>query len=95
MTKEEIEALAHKLYIDLTSEELEDLYNEFNYITERMEIINNIEGIDEVSPMHMVPYKDKVFLREDKEEGSLEKTDVLKNSKSVLEDSIKVPKVVE
>ncbi len=94
MEKEEIKQLAHKLYIDLTDEELDDLYNEFNYIISRMDVINNIDGISDVKPMHMVPYKDEVFLREDKEESSLTREEVLKNSKNVLEDAVEVPKVV-
>lgn len=94
MEKEEIKQLAHKLYIDLTDEELDDLYNEFNYIISRMDVINNIDGISDVKPMHMVHYKDEVFLREDKEESSLTREEVLKNSKNVLEDAVEVPKVV-
>lgn len=95
MNKEEILALADKLYINLTAKELEDLTSEFKYIEENMELINNIEGLASVNPMHMISYTDKVVLREDEIREPLTKEEVVKNSKEVLEGDIVVPKVVE
>ena len=95
MNKEEINFLADKLYIKLKDEELEFLYNEFDYIKESMELIENIEGIKEYPPMHMVPFTDLLVLRKDEVEESLTTGDVLKNCDDVLEDCVKVPKVVK
>lgn len=95
MNKEDIISLADKLYINLTDEETNDFYEEFDYITESVNNICNIEGISDVPPMHMVTYKDKVELRNDEVVKTITKEEVLKNSKDVIEDNIRVPKVVE
>lgn len=95
MNKEDIISLADKLYINLTDEEINDFYEEFDYITESVNNICNIEGISDVPPMHMVTYKDKVELRNDEVVKTITKEEVLKNSKDVIEDNIRVPKVVE
>ena len=95
MNREEIIDLADKLYINLTEDEIEYLLKEFDYISTSAELISKIEGIESISPMHVIPYKDSVKLRSDEVVSTITKEDVLKNSKDTLEDSIKVPKVVE
>ena len=95
MNKDDILYLADKLLIDLTDEEVEKLENEFSYIEKNMDLINNIEGINEVNPMHMVPFNDLVYLREDTYEKSLSKEEIIKNCKDVLDEQVRVPKVVE
>lgn len=96
MNKKDILYLADKLLINLNDEEIEMLKNEFKYIEDSMNLITKIEGISEVSPMHMVPFNDEIYLREDEEiEKSLTREEIIKNCKDTLDEQVKVPKVVE
>ncbi len=94
MKEEEIKKYANKLLIDLTKEELDGLTEEFNDISKQMDLINKIDGLENIEPMHMVPFSDEVILRNDLPEESLSKEEILKNSDDVLNDEVKVPRVV-
>ncbi len=94
MKEKEIENYASKLLIDLTDKEMKNLTEEFKEISKQMDLINNIDNLEKVEPMHMVSFDDEIILREDKEEKCLDKLDVIKNSDDVLNDEVKVPKVV-
>ena len=51
-TKEMIADYADKLLIGLTEEENKTLLEEFQVIEARMDLINEIEGLNEIEPMH-------------------------------------------
>ena len=93
-TKDNIKEYASKLLIDLTDEELNNLTNEFEEIDNDMNKLNEIKDLEKTEPMHMVPFLEEVILREDKIEPSLSKDEVLKNSDDVLDEEVRVPKVV-
>ena len=92
-TKELIDNYAEKLLIGLTEEENETVLNEFETIEARMNLINEIEGLSEVEPMHY-PYIIESKPRDGKEIKNDNVEDLLKNSDKVSDREIEVPKVV-
>ena len=84
---------ANKLLIGLTAAEAETLVNEFDVIESRMDLINELEGINKVEPMHF-PFSIVPNIRDGKiiENDNLE--ELLRNSDRVSEREIEVPKVV-
>lgn len=84
---------ADKLLIGLTLEEAETLVNEFDVIESRMDLINEIKGINEVEPMHF-PFMVEPNIRDGKEIFNDNTEDLLKNSDKLSEHEIEVPKVV-
>ncbi len=94
--KEVLKDCANRLLFDMKDEEYDVLLNEFEVITSQLKLMDDIEGIDNITPMSF-PYVDENFslLREDNEgEEILSKEDMLKNAKEVKEGQIKLPKVV-
>ena len=92
-TKEIINDYADKLLIGLTEEETNTLVSEFEVIEARMNLINEIDGINEIEPMHYP------FLVESKPRSgeNIENDDVdklLRNCDKVSDREIEVPKVV-
>ncbi len=93
-TKELIDDYANKLLIGLTEEENKTVLDEFEVIEANMELINKIEGISEVEPMHFPYIKDPIIRNGDVcENENIE--DLLKNSDKVSDREIEVPKVVD
>jgi len=92
-TKEMIDEYADKLLIGLSDEENNTLLKEFEIIEARMNLINEIDGINSVEPMHFPftieshPRNDKIIQNDNVEE-------LLKNSDKVSDREIEVPKVV-
>ena len=75
-------------------DELKILQNEFDIILKQMEIIGSLKGIDAVSPMTF-PFDVIVdYLREDDEIKTISKEEALRNAKDIVEDQIRLPKVV-
>lgn len=95
ITKEKLKDYAGKLMFDMNDEEYDVLISEFEIMLKQMEVMENIEGIDKVTPMTFpyVTYQNK--LREDEVKDQLEVDEVLSNAKFTSNDQVKVPKVVE
>lgn len=94
ITKELLQDCAHRLLFDMTDEQYEVLQNEFDIILKQMNIIGSLEGIDQVSPMTF-PFDVTVdYLREDDVVETITKEDALRNAKDIVEDQIRLPKVV-
>ncbi len=94
--REKIESYAEKLMFRMKPEELDTLEKEFDIILKQMKLIENIKDIEKVNPMTFPFITYEAELRSDEEESdSLTVDEVLKNSKHVVKDQIKVPKVVE
>ncbi len=94
--KEVLKDCANRLLFDMSDQEYDVLLNEFDIILSQLKLMDEIEGIDKISPMSF-PYIDENFsLLRDDEEGKevLKKEDMLKNAKEVKEGQIKLPKVV-
>ena len=93
-TKEIVSDLADKLLIGLSDEESELVLKEFESIDENLNLINQIEGISEVSPMTHCLDDFEYSLRDDIIEESVNVEDLLRNSDYTDGDEIEVPKVV-
>ena len=93
-TKELIDDYANKLLIGLTPEENEMVLNEFDAIDANIDLINNIEGIENVEPMTHALDDFEYELREDVIEESPAIDDLLSNSDVTEGREIVVPKVV-
>lgn len=93
-TKELIDDYADKLLIGLTEEENKTVLDEFEVIEENMNLINKIEGISKVEPMHY-PFIIEPTIRKGEKEENEQIEDILKNADKVSDREIEVPRVVE
>lgn len=96
VNKEVLKDCANRLLFDMKDEEYDTLLDEFNIILSQLKLMDDIEEIDEISPMSF-PYKDESFdlLRDDTEgKEILTKEEMLKNASEVKDGQIKLPKVV-
>ncbi len=94
-TKEVVNDLADKLLIGLTEEENKMVLDEFEIIDKNINLINEIEGIDEIEPMTHCLDNFDYELREDEEEESTPIEDALANCDDYLGREVRVPKVVK
>lgn len=85
---------ANNLMFDMSEEKYQVLLEEFEVITKQMELLGDIEGVNDVTPMTFPFDVFTTFLREDIEGECLPKEEVLKNAKDVVDGQIKLPKVV-
>ena len=92
-TKEMIESFADKLLIGLNDDENNLVLEEFEFIEARMDLINEIEGLSSVEPMHY-PFIVENNPRSGEAIINDETNDLLKNSDRVNDREIEVPKVV-
>ncbi len=86
---------AKSLMFDMSDDEYALLKSEFDTIQKQMSLIHNIKGLEDVSPMTF-PY-DVEFsaLREDTPKDVISADDALKNAKDVVENQIRIPKVIK
>lgn len=93
-TKEMVKEYAEKLLIGLTEEEANMVLNDFEFIDETINRINDIEGIEKVEPMtHCLD--DFVYeLREDVAEESIPIEELLQNCDEHTDREVEVVKVV-
>lgn len=94
ITKEVLHDAANRLLFDMSDEELDTLMEEFKILTQQMETIGQIEGLESYAPMTF-PFDCMVdYLREDVAEEPLPREEALKNAGSKMDNQIKLPKVV-
>lgn len=93
-TKEMINDYADKLLIGLTEDETNTLLDEFSSIYENMELIDKIEGLKDVEPMHFPTDYEIKSLRDGDDYENINRDEALKNSDDVVEGMNIVPKVV-
>ena len=93
--KEKLQMYAEKLFFRMNDEEYATLQQEFDVILKQMDIIDKIEGINNVEPMTFPFEKEGTVFREDIDNDNLKPEEVVKNTKDVYFEQVKVPKVVE
>ena len=93
-TKEIVDNLADKLLIGLTDEENKMVLDEFEAIDESINIINDIDGIENIEPMTHTLDDFMFELREDIVEESVDIEDLLSNCDVHSAREVEVPKVV-
>ena len=94
ITKEGLKECANKLMFELSEEQLDTLYEEFSIICEQMSLIADIPGVDEAKPMTFPFDVTNTYLRDDKAGKPIERDEVLRNAKDVVDGQIRLPKVV-
>ncbi len=95
VTLEVLKEATNKLMFDMSEEQYQNLLNEFDIILSQMELISEIEGVDDATPMVFPFDVTNSYLREDVAVTPLSKEDVLKNAKDVVDGQIAVPRVVK
>ena len=93
-TKEMVLDYADKLLIGLSDEEANMVLEEFDDIDKNIDQINNIKGIDKVTPMTRTLDDFNPTLREDVATSSDSIEDILKNADEVDDREVSVVKVV-
>ncbi|MCD8195189.1 MAG: Asp-tRNA(Asn)/Glu-tRNA(Gln) amidotransferase GatCAB subunit C [Coprobacillus sp.] len=86
---------ANSLMFDMSEEEYALLKGEFDTIQKQMSLISNLKGLDEVSPMTFPYDVEFTYLREDTPKEVESPEDALKNAKDVIENQIRIPKVIK
>lgn len=95
VSKEVLKNAANKLMFDLTDEQYDNLLAEFNVIISQMNIIGDIKGVDEATPMTFPFDVTNSYLRDDVPTAPLKKEEALRNAKDVVDDQIRLPRVVK
>lgn len=93
-TSEMVDDYAEKLLIGLTREENKMVLDEFEIIDKNIDIINEIEGIENVEPMSWCLDDFTYELREDVVEDSIPIEELLQNCDDYVGNEVRVPKVV-
>ena len=94
ITLDVLKDAANRLLFDMSDEEYDTLLAEFGVLTKQMETIGKIEGLDCYEPMTFPFECETTYLREDEPTEPLGRNDALANAGSVLDNEIKLPKVV-
>ena len=95
ISKDKLKDYANKLMFDMEDSEYQTLQDEFEIILKQMDLIGKIDNIKDVEPLSYPFPLEEAELREDEVGDYLTVSEVLANSKHNVEDSVKVPKVVE
>ena len=93
-TKEKVDNLADVLMIGLTEEENQMIFDEFDIIDESINKINEIENLNEVTPMTHTLDDFVCTFRLDEATESVSVNDLLSNCKKVNDREVELPKVV-
>ncbi len=92
---ENLKDYANKLEFTMNEDEYLTLQSEFEVLLKQMEFIGKIENLNEIEPLNFPFPLENSYLREDEVDMELSRSDALMNAKDVLNNSVKVPKVVE
>ena len=95
VNKETLKTAANKLMFDMSDEQYDNLLNEFDVILKQMELIGDIEGVDDASPMTFPFDVTSTYLREDEATTPEDRDVVLRNAKDVVDGQIRLPRVVK
>ena len=94
VNKEILKEAASKMLFNMSEEEYDTLLEEFEILTQQMELISSIPGVDEVEPMTFPFDCSNSYLRDDVIGEQLSVEQALGNAKDVIDGQIRLPKVV-
>lgn len=94
ITKDLLKDCAHRLMFDMTEEQYDVLQKEFEIVLKQMELIGAEKDVDAYEPMTFPFDVTTTFLRDDDHVETISKEDALRNAKDIVEDQIRLPKVV-
>ncbi|MCD8204345.1 MAG: Asp-tRNA(Asn)/Glu-tRNA(Gln) amidotransferase GatCAB subunit C [Coprobacillus sp.] len=87
--------VANSLMFDMSEDEYRLLEGEFHTTLKQMDLIHNIKGVEDVTPMTF-PYEVTTSaLREDEPSEVISSDEALKNAKDVIEKQIRIPRVLK
>lgn len=85
--------LGRKTMFDVSDQEMDALVEEYNVFMSHVQALEEIDT-DGVEPLAYPYVIETTYLREDEPNHVISREDALKNASSVLDNQIKVPKVV-
>ena len=94
LNKEYINVLAKDLMFELSEDEVNDIIDEFDVLSQQLELLQSIDttGIEEM----IYPFEEETsFLREDEVVKVISQEDAISNAYKVKSGHILVPKVVK
>ncbi|MEG0367379.1 MAG: Asp-tRNA(Asn)/Glu-tRNA(Gln) amidotransferase subunit GatC [Coprobacillus sp.] len=91
--KEMLKDLGKKTMFNVSDQEMDALIEEYNVFMNHVQALEEI-NTDGVEPLAFPYVIETTFLREDEPNHTISREDALKNASSVLDNQIKVPKVV-
>lgn len=92
--KEVLKDAANRLMFDMDNDAYNDLLDEFETITQQLEMMKEVDGVDSVTPMTFPFDVTVTYLRDDEPCVPLTKEEVLKNAGSTKDGQVKLPKVI-
>ena len=94
LNEEILRKCAKGLMFDMTDEQYDLIFKEFDVTLEQLKLINEID-LKDVRPMTFPFNCYTDFLREDDETSTISREDALRNAKDVVDNQIRLPKVVQ
>ncbi len=95
VNKDMLKDVAHSLMFDMSEEEYDLLEEEFQTILKQMSLIHEIKGVENVEPMTFPFVVYSSYLRKDVPTETLDKEEALGNAKDVVENQIRIPRVIK
>lgn len=92
--KDLLKKCANSLMFAMEDEEYDVLQAKFKVILEHIQLMNKIDGLAEKSPLTFPFILNGITLREDKIVDCLLPSELLSNTNEVVNNEVKVPKVV-
>lgn len=87
-----LKEIAHKLCFDMSEEEYLSLLDDFKIISQQIDLLSHIPGIDDVEPQYY-PYPISINdLREDVVGEILSQEETLKNAPEIKDGMVKLPR---
>ncbi|MCF0117276.1 MAG: Asp-tRNA(Asn)/Glu-tRNA(Gln) amidotransferase GatCAB subunit C [Bacilli bacterium] len=94
VNKETLKKCARGLMFDMTEEQYDVLESEFDLVLEQMKLMDCDGDLNDYSPMTFPFDVTTDFLREDDVTETITREEALSNAKEILDNQIKLPKVV-
>ena len=94
LNEEILRKCAKGLMFDMTDEQYDLIFKEFDVTLEQLKLINEVD-LKDVTPMTFPFNCYTNFLREDDETSTISREDALRNAKDVVDNQIRLPKVVQ
>lgn len=94
-TKDIINDYADKLLIGLSDEETNLLVKEFDVINDNMAKINDVKGLENVTPLHFPQDFETKRIRDGKALRMIDIDDALKNCDDYIDREVEIVKVVK
>ena len=95
ITESLLKECAKNIMIELNDEEFNQLKEDFIMVSDELNKIGKIEGLEDAKPMTFPVDVTISYLREDEPVNKLTRDEALSNAKDILGGQIRLPKVVK